>query len=65
MEYLNYLHNNNVVDVVRLFTAGSDFILKGRKRSAFLNFFGNRVPKVCSVIHKTFFSYCWYVVLVN
>ena len=35
----------------------SDFILKGRKRSAALpNFldFGNRIPKVCSVILKEY-----------
>ena len=66
MVYLNYVHNSNVV---RLFTGNrvtlysfiyvsSDFIFgNGKKRSALPNFFENRIAKVCSVIHKTFFSF--------
>ena len=38
-----------------LINMSSDFISKGRKWFAFPNFFWNRIPKVCSVVHETIF----------
>ena len=54
MKVLDYLQINDLQQFLRT-DVNSDFISKREKRLTFPNYFWNRIPKVCSLIRKTFF----------